>query len=93
MTNAGGTGGLGLLAAAWMQLNGAKDLTLTGRTGRLSSTAALDFLITSPGMVTLKAADAASAEGAASLAISNGALPLGGMLHAAGIQVHRAVAY
>lgn len=87
MAATGGTGGLGLLTASWMQLQGASSLTLTGRTGRLASTPTLHSLVSGAGVVTLMATDAATAEGAASLAYSKAATALGGILHAAGIQV------
>jgi len=87
--SAGGTGGLGLLTATWLAEQNVLDLVLTGRTGRIPRPQDLHALAHAGCLVTLYAGDASMAEtarGLAHCAGSHGAT-LGGVLHAAGLQV------
>lgn len=99
---AGGTSGLGLLAAAWLGEAGARSLLLLGRSGRApgpadaATLAALGGPITghqaggSHGcLVTVIRADVADGgeAGAAAAAAGRGAVQATGLLHAAGVQV------
>lgn len=76
---------MGLLTAAWLLESGATSLVLSGRAGRVSRVSDLTALIQGPGLVTLFAGDASAAEAADNLAFPQ-RLPVGGVLHAAGLQ-------
>lgn len=99
---AGGTSGLGLLAAAWLGEAGARLLLLLGRSGRAPGPAdaatlvALGVAITGRQaggchgcLVTVMRADVANgAEARAAAATAGrGAVQATGLLHAAGVQV------
>lgn len=87
---AGGTGGLGLLTAAWLQQSTPSSLLLIGRTGRVRLSPALEGLLQGPGSLTIQAAEASSAEDAVSLGKGSRTFSavLAGIIHAAGVQVH-----
>jgi len=95
----GGTGGLGLLAAAWLRQAGARCALLLGRSGRAAGAgdaAVLASLGDAPAdggacgcLVRAARADVASwEEAAAAAAAARSSAPgLTGLLHAAGVQV------
>ena len=83
----GGTGGLGLLTAAWLSQRSASAIILGGRSGKLSNPADLQVFSSMDCIVTLFAGDSASADATSGLLSSNSSQPLAGIMHAAGIQV------
>jgi NAD(P)-dependent dehydrogenase (short-subunit alcohol dehydrogenase family)/acyl carrier protein len=86
---AGGTGGLGLKVARWMVQRGARSLVLASRRGRVAAAdaAVLTELAAAGAQVRVLAADIASEAAVRQLLAEVKALglPLGGVLHAAGV--------
>ena len=87
VTSTGGTGGLGLLTANWLQAAGSSPLLLLGRTGRIVSDG-LCSLSNAHRLVQVSRADVTRAEEAAAC-VRQGAVhgQLQGIVHAAGLQV------
>lgn len=81
----GGSGGLGLLFASWLQQAGAQSLLLLGRSGRAAAPTDLANLAGGGCQTDISRADMAHAEEAAA-ALCN-ASSLAGIIHAAGTQV------
>jgi len=85
----GGSGGLGLLFAGWMVQSGARCVVLLGRSGRVAAAADLHALAAGLARVMVMRADVARGEEAAAAATAAAAVDrrLGGVIHAAGVQV------
>ena len=80
---------MGLLTAAWLSERGGRALALTSRSGRVLRPQSMAALAAGTGMTVLVAGDASTAEAAVALGriVGESRLPLGGIMHAAGIQV------
>ena len=85
----GGSGGLGLLTANWMAGSGARSLVLLGRSGYAAISADAGVISSSLALVTLVKSDVGFSEDAkAALWAARGRDGrLGGIVHAAGVQV------